>query len=70
MHQPESPADPLDDRDPEAPEADFAEQHSAVLAEDEENDSEEVPVELPLDADPADVSEQARSVEYDDDDYR
>lgn len=68
MHQPESSAEPLDDRDPEAPEADFEEQHSAL--DDDEDDSDEVPVEVPLDADPADVSEQSRSVEYGDDDYR
>ena len=71
MHQPESPNDPfpdVDHRDPEAPEADFEEQHSAVNGDDDAGD--DAPRDLPPDANPADVSEQSRTVAYDEDDYR
>jgi hypothetical protein len=56
-----------DDIDIEAPEADVVEQHTEV-SPDEAPDNRTS--ERPLDADPADVSEQEREVGYDDDDYR
>jgi hypothetical protein len=61
------PDDTDSDIDIEAPEADVAEQHTAAVP-DEPRDT--APEEVPLDADPADVSEQTREVGYDDDDYR
>ena len=61
------PDDVDPDVDIEAPEADVAEQHTAATR-DEPRDG--APAEIPLDADPADVSEQEREVGYDDDDYR
>jgi hypothetical protein len=51
--------------DIEAPEADIAEQHLELLQH------RDVPItERPDDADPADVAEQRRVVELDEDDYR
>ncbi|MBB5157875.1 hypothetical protein [Saccharopolyspora phatthalungensis] len=49
--------------DPETPEGDAAEQ--ARLAEDVLDDEEPEPVEVPLDADPADLAEQHRAVPVD-----
>ncbi|MDP9395329.1 MAG: hypothetical protein M3Q27_14235 [Actinomycetota bacterium] len=49
----------------EAPEADAAEQHTPVV----EHQREEPVTSLP-DADPADVADQHRVVELDEDDYR
>jgi hypothetical protein len=56
-----------DDRDPEAPEADLAEQHTPAAPDDDTDDG---PISVPLEADPADASEQSREVGLDDDDYR
>lgn len=52
---------------PEVPEADALEQQDVVG--DEELD-DELPDEPPLDADPADVSEQRRSVPLSEEEYR
>lgn len=49
----------------EAPEADAAEQRRPVLDEDDDT-----PAQVPYDVDPADASEQHRTVEFDEDDYR
>jgi hypothetical protein len=64
MTQPRSGSD---ERDIEAPEDDVAEQHTEV-SPDAPRDSRRPDV--PLDADPADVSEQDREIGYDDEDYR
>jgi hypothetical protein len=61
-----TPPDP-DDVDIEAPEADVAEQQTEV---DQDAPRDNRTAETPLDADPADVSEQEREVGYSDDDYR
>lgn len=50
---------------PETPEADAVEQ--SRRAEDLPEEDEVVPAEVPLDADPADVSEQYRTVPVDED---
>ena len=54
------------------PDADVAEQNQeAVLLDDDEVDTDELPEEVPLEADPADAAEQAREVgRGEDDDYR
>jgi hypothetical protein len=59
------PPDP-DEVDIEAPEADVAEQHTEVDPRPRDNPNPDIP----LDANPADVSEQEREVGYDDEDYR
>jgi hypothetical protein len=61
--EPENP----EDLDIEAPEVDAAEQH-ADAAPDEPQDR--LSRELPIDADPADVSEQEREVGFGEDEYR
>ncbi|MEV7808244.1 hypothetical protein AB0O28_35380 [Microbispora sp. NPDC088329] len=50
----------------EAPEADAVEQHQLVNVPDDRRWPEHVP----FDADPADVTEQERTVDLDDEDYR
>ncbi|MGI5154678.1 hypothetical protein [Microbispora sp. CA-102843] len=50
----------------EAPEADAVEQHQLLNVPDDRRWPERVP----FDADPADVAEQERTVDLDDDDYR
>ncbi|WP_405086954.1 hypothetical protein [Microbispora sp. NBC_01389] len=50
----------------EAPEADAVEQHQLVKGAEDRRWPERVPFE----ADPADVTEQERTVDLDDDDYR
>ncbi|HEU4911296.1 MAG TPA: hypothetical protein VFV76_05310 [Actinomycetes bacterium] len=52
---------------PEVPEADALEQQDVVGDEDLDD---ELPDEPPLDADPADVSEQRRSVPLSEEEYR
>ena len=65
--------------DPEAPEADLAEQHTPAApglsgqGDDDDLVSPASPipsVEIPSDANPADVLEQAQEVPYDDDEER
>ena len=53
--------------DMEAPDADVAEQHTDVSPDEPPDEGEP---NGPLDADPADVSEQKREVGYDEDEYR
>jgi hypothetical protein len=52
--------------DPEAPEADVAEQHTPVLPNDTGDDDPVPDIEVPFEADPADVVEQAIEVTDDD----
>ena len=62
----------MTDRGAEEPVDDVVEQHTEVLPDDQD-DAEEAelhPAELPLEADEADAAEQARTVGRDDDDYR
>ncbi|MER7675426.1 MULTISPECIES: hypothetical protein [unclassified Streptomyces] len=59
-------ADESTDLDPEAPEADAAEQHAELTPRD---DTLRAAGDSP-DADEADLAEQARVVELDEDDYR
>ncbi|MEU0040350.1 hypothetical protein [Streptomyces sp. NPDC006333] len=54
------------DLDPEAPEADAAEQHAELTPQDDGLQA----VGDPLNADEADLAEQARVVELNEDDYR
>jgi hypothetical protein len=55
--------------DLEAPEADVVEQETDAVPD--SGDSDEVPADMPLEANPADVAEQARGVGLgDDEDYR
>jgi len=62
--------EPDRDVDPEAPEADLAEQHTPATPTDARSDDPIPDVEVPMDADPADVLEQAQDVPYDDDEER
>ncbi len=57
---------PTASEDPEAPEADALEQRTPVV----EAEDDPVPAEAALEADPADVAEQSRSVDVGDDEYR
>jgi hypothetical protein len=58
--------------DPEVPEEDALEQRlDAAADEDPDSDEDEPdPEALAVEADPADVAEQSRSVDLDDDEYR
>jgi len=65
----------MTERDLEEPVPDVMEQHQeAVPDEDTDEDTDEAdqsgPEELPLEADEADVAEQAREVRLSEDDYR
>ncbi len=66
MSTPESDERPAAGEDPEVPEADALEQRTPVV----EADDDELPAEPGLEADPADVAEQSRSVDFTDDEYR
>jgi hypothetical protein len=54
--------------DPEVPEEDALEQRQDAVAD--ENGDEPDPEALDVEADPADVAEQSRSVDLDDEEYR
>ena len=56
----------------EAPVDDAIEQHQSVRADEDEEPggTDSWPLEIPLDVDEADVAEQERTVELDEDDYR
>ncbi|ADG89690.1 hypothetical protein TBS_30350 [Thermobispora bispora] len=51
----------------EAPEADAVEQHRPVTVPEQDR---RLPTRIPFDADPADVADQEREVDLDDEDYR
>ena len=59
----------MTEREPDEPVADVVEQHQEVVPDEDEPD-ETAADELPLEADEADVAEQARAVRLSDDDYR
>jgi hypothetical protein len=54
--------------DPEVPEEDALEQRTEVVPDEPDDDPD--PDEIDPEADPADVAEQSRSVDLDDDEYR
>ena len=54
--------------DPEVPEEDALEQRLDAVADGDADEPD--PDEQPVEADPADVAEQSRSVDLDDDEYR
>jgi hypothetical protein len=56
--------------DPEVPEEDALEQRLDAVADEDEDGDEPDPEALAVEADPADVAEQSRSVGLDDDEYR
>jgi hypothetical protein len=62
MTEPDPPTDDI-----EAPVADAVEQHTDVAPD---TPTDRLPTEVPLDADPADVSEQEREVGFGEDEYR
>jgi hypothetical protein len=62
----ESDGRPTASEGPEVPEADALEQRTPVV----EAEDDEIPAEPELEADPADVAEQSRSVDLADDEYR
>jgi hypothetical protein len=59
----------MTERELDEPVADVLEQHQEVVPDEDESDETELE-ELPLEADEADVAEQAREVRLSDDDYR
>jgi hypothetical protein len=54
----------------ERPVADSVEQGQDAISGTNEQETPDVPEELPLEADAADAAEQARELDLDDDDYR
>jgi len=63
----------MTDRGLDEPVPDVVEQHTAAVPgadEAKETDETELPEELPLEAEPADVAEQAREVELGEEEYR
>ena len=52
------------------PEPDVIEQHQEAVAADDDSPAAEVPVRVPLEADPADAADQSRIVELGEDEYR
>jgi hypothetical protein len=54
----------------ERPVPDSVEQGQDAISGTNEQETAEVPAELPLEADEADAAEQARELDLDDDDYR
>jgi hypothetical protein len=59
----------MTERELDEPVPDVLEQHQEVLPDEDESDETELQ-ELPLEADEADVAEQAREVRLSDEDYR
>jgi hypothetical protein len=59
----------MTERELDEPVPDVIEQHQEVVPDEDEPDETELD-ELPLEADEADVAEQAREVRLSDDDYR
>jgi len=60
----------MTDRGLDEPFPDVVEQSQEAVPGADEPDDTELPIDLPLEADPADASEQAREVELGEDDYR
>lgn len=60
----------MNDMNLERPVPDSVEQDQDVIPDDEEPDEEDLPRELPLEADEADAVEQERVLDLDEDDYR
>jgi hypothetical protein len=58
------------DRGIDEPVPDVVEQLQEAVPDGDESDETEPPLEVPLEADPADVAEQARTVRLGEDDYR
>lgn len=61
---------PLSEVDDEVPEADALEQRAGVVDTADDVSSLSDPDQRDLEADPADVAEQSRTVDADDDEYR
>ena len=60
----------MTDRGIDEPVPDAVEQRREVVPDGEESDELELPTQIPLEADPADAAEQARTVQLGEDDYR
>jgi hypothetical protein len=60
----------MTDRDIDEPVPDVMEQLREAVPADGESEEIELPLQIPLEADPADVAEQARTVQLGEDDYR
>jgi hypothetical protein len=60
----------MNDMGLERPVPDSVDQDQDVIPDDEEPDGEELPREVPLEADEADRAEQERVLDLDEDDYR
>ncbi|NED97188.1 hypothetical protein G1H11_17960 [Phytoactinopolyspora alkaliphila] len=63
-------ADAEEQRQPVTGDAAVTEERSRLDPEEPDLTPAEMPEEVPADADPADAYEQARSVDYDEDEYR
>jgi hypothetical protein len=60
----------MTDRGLDEPVPDAVEQVQEAVPDGEESEESELPVEVPLEANPADAAEQARTVQTGEDDYR
>ena len=60
----------MTDRGIDEPVPDVVEQRREVIPDGEESDELELPNQIPLEADPADAAEQARVVQFGEDEYR
>ena len=60
----------MTDRGLDEPVPDVVEQLQEAVPDGDEPDQAELPLEVPLEADPADAADQARAVQLGEDDYR
>jgi hypothetical protein len=60
----------MSDRGLDEPVPDAVEQLQDAVPDEDESDETELPDQVPLEADPADAAEQARTVQLGEDDYR
>ena len=60
----------MTERDLDEPVPDAIEQHQEAVPDDDESDEVELPLKVPLEADPADAADQTRTVQLGEDDYR
>lgn len=60
----------MTDRGLDEPVPDAVEQLQDAVPDGDESDEIELPLQVPLEADPADAAEQARTVQLGEDDYR